>query len=320
MSLTAHQLALQMAQYTGVVSLDSSDASNTGVLKPGMSPLLIPTIVACVNGALQEIHDASPTGAYYRRIGTTLNTPTAVQISLTSGSATVSVTGWQSWMNGCSVRLGGDTIVNEFTSQTTLRRPYIGTTHTTDATVYHDCIILGQDILGVKGPVEIPQIRLLDSTGSREAFYQYEWNRIYGDDYGRGLARIWATPKMAAQPRAYFTEREKTDTGSQIRLQVLPIPDMSYNLQYGVITDAISISSSDIGTMTDPNTTFGIPGGWDESVLLPMALKRFSGTPTFGNGNPLIQAEIDRQHKKARDILQQSDPNRAATKIVCNFR
>jgi hypothetical protein len=312
-----------MVQYCGVVSLDPADSTNSGPLASGISPLLIDTAVAHINGALQEIHDVSPSGAYYRRIGTILQAPQSVDITVADQSNAVVVTGWQDWMNGCSVIISGSVIANEFLSQTQLRRPFSGTAGTYSAQVYNDTIILADGILSVRGPVEIPQIRLLDPASSREVFYTYEWNRIYGDDYGRGLTRIYAAPKIAAQPRAYYTEREQTDTGSQVRLQVLPVPDQQYFLHYGVITDAISITAADIGTTSDPwdaGESFGIPGGWDESVLLPMALKRFSISPNFGNGNPLLVAELDRQFKKAVDILQASDPNRAETKMVCKFR
>jgi hypothetical protein len=137
-------------------------------------------------------------------------------------------------------------------------------------------------------------------------------------------ARFAATPKIPAQPIAYLVDTQATPTGMQIRLAVLPIPDQLYNLEYGVITNSVSISLADVGSFgLDPwsaaNLSFSIPGSWDESVLLPMALKRFSANPMFGNGNPLAAAEIDRQHKKAVAIMQQSAPNRAPIRMTPIF-
>ena len=105
-----------------------------------------------------------------------------------------------------------------------------------------------------------------------------------------------------------------------VRLRVLPIPDGPYPLAYGARMNAPKITVGDVGAASDPEVGFPIPGGWDESVLLPMALKRFSGHPAFGNGNPNAAAEIDRQYKAAQRIIRGAAPNRAAMTMVPTFR
>ncbi len=340
MSMTTRGLVLRLVEYCGVTSLDPADPSNNGVLRSGLTAGMVPAAITCINGALQEIHKNSPTAMYYRRVGTFLRAPQGITIDVTQNSQAVTVYGWQDWMLGCSVRMAGDIVVNEFLDQQTLRRPFTSASQAgLTATVYNDTIIVNQvpgggNVLGIREPVEIPQIRMLVAAGSRKEFYQYEWNPMLGDDYHRAYARFAATPKIPAQPMAYFVDTERalvnSSTGetteqTQIRLSVLPMPDVLYNLHYGVITDAVSISVADVGSFgPDPwattGTVFDLPGIWDESVLLPMALKRFSGTPLFGTGNSLIQAEIDRQYKVASSIIQESNPNRAATRIQAVFR
>lgn len=329
MSLTARQLVLRLLEYCGVTSLDPADPTNNGVLRSGLTPGMVPAAIACVNGALQEVHKVSPCAMYYRRVGTFLRAPAEVALDLSNASQAVTVYGWQDWMLGCSVRIAGGVVVNEFLSETMLRRPFTDASQTgVSATVYNDCIVVNAtdaDVLGIKEPVEIPQIRLLTAAGSRKEFYRYEWNPMLGDDYKRAYARFAATPKAPAQPMAYFVDTEQTGEGTQICLRVLPMPDQLYNLHYGVVTNAFAISPADVGSFgPDPwleqGTAFNLPGVWDESVLLPMAVKRFSGTPLFGNGNPLVMAEIERQHKVAVSIIQESNPNRAAGRVQPVFR
>lgn len=319
MSLTAQQLVLQLVQYCGVTSLDPTSAANTNILAAGISPLLVDTAVACINGALQEVLKVSPVSAYKRRIMQTLEPPASVTIALTTGSATVVVTGWQAWMTGCTVLVGGDVIANEFLSSTLLRRVWSGATASLQATVYNDCILL-TGFIDVPGPIEISQIRRLTMCSSREEFARHEWNRAFGDDYGFTLARFSASPKVASQPIACYVDTETMNGAMNRFLYFLPVPDAAYDIAYTVTTNAFQITRADVGIYNDPGTMFNIPGGWDESVLLPMALKRFSATPSFGTGNPLIQAEIDRQHQMAVSIIQKAAPNRAPVLINCYFR
>jgi len=335
MSLTAQQLVLQLAGYCGVTSLNPNSTANTGVLGAKYPPNLLNYAISAVNGALQEIHNVSPCSQYYRRVGAILQAPAPVTVTVTHNSNICSLTGWQPWMAGCSIRIDGNPVVNELISPGKLRRPYDGPSASNlAAIVYNDCIIQKSDVVGIRGPIELPQIRLLDAPGSREQFYQYEWNQVIVDDYGRGWARVGISAKIPAQPRAFLVDTEATDNGMQIRLQVLPVPDQQYLLHYGVITNAISITTADVVTLdnngalvldgsnnpVDPETYFNIPGAWDESVLLPMALKRFSAMPNFGNGNPLAAQEIDRQHKAAVDIIQSAAPNHAPSRIMVKFR
>jgi len=335
MALTALQLVNIMASYCGVYSLNPSHATNTKVTSPGLPPTLLDSAICEINGALQEIHNISPRAQYYHRQGAILNAPTDVTISLTANSDICSVSDYQQWMNGCTIRINGSPVVNELLGPCRLRRPYDGdTVSNITAKVYHDCIVQKSDVIGICGPIELPQIRVLSIESSREEFYRYEWNQLYGNDYTSGMMKIGVSAKIPAQPRAAYIDTEAKSSGMEIRLQILPIPDQRYLLHYGVIKNAFSIDKSNVltldsegnmvvdgsGNPIDPGTIFNTPGEWDESVLKPMAVQRFTSHPNFGTGNPIAAAEIARQHQKAMDIIQNAAPNRAAVRMFTNFR
>jgi hypothetical protein len=77
--------------------------------------------------------------------------------------------------------------------------------------------------------------------------------------------------------------------------------------------DAPSISVEDVGTTTDPGKAFPLPGGWEESVLLPLALQRMVTHPKFEPTT--AKAEITRQAGVARRLLQRVSPQRDAVML-----
>jgi hypothetical protein len=75
---------------------------------------------------------------------------------------------------------------------------------------------------------------------------------------------------------------------------------------------------ADVGTVNDPGRTFPIPGGWEESVLLPLALQRLSVHPNFAPDS--ARDEIERQVATARRMMQSAAPQRPAGRMVPSFR
>lgn len=73
----------------------------------------------------------------------------------------------------------------------------------------------------------------------------------------------------------------------------------------GVATGNITVTTTDAGNGNgDPGTLIPIPNTWAENILLPVALKRFSGSPAFKNDRVLKQ--IDSDYQKALQTLQDS--------------
>jgi len=61
MALTVHQLALRLAKHIGVTAFDPGDASNTNpLLQGGARTGDLDDVVACINGALQELWELAP--------------------------------------------------------------------------------------------------------------------------------------------------------------------------------------------------------------------------------------------------------------------
>ena len=61
MSLTIHQLALRLAKHIGVTAFDQGDVSNTNpLLQAGARGGDLGDVVACINGALQELWMLAP--------------------------------------------------------------------------------------------------------------------------------------------------------------------------------------------------------------------------------------------------------------------
>jgi len=70
MALTVHQIALRLAKHIGVVSLDPADPSNLSPLHgPGLRQGDVEDLLACINGALQELWETMPQRVRRERLG-----------------------------------------------------------------------------------------------------------------------------------------------------------------------------------------------------------------------------------------------------------
>jgi hypothetical protein len=63
-----------------------------------------------------------------------------------------------------------------------------------------------------------------------------------------------------------------------------------------------AVNLADVGAVDDPGVEFPIPKGWEESVVLPLALQRLSVHPNFQP--EAAKPEIAREAAMARRILQ----------------
>jgi len=77
------------------------------------------------------------------------------------------------------------------------------------------------------------------------------------------------------------------------------------------------VTVADIGTASDPGVKFLLPEGWEESVLLPLALRRFTTHPNFQP--EAAKPEIERQAALAVRIIQGMSPEGPST-IATGFR
>ena len=78
------------------------------------------------------------------------------------------------------------------------------------------------------------------------------------------------------------------------------------------------VTAADVGAVNDPGVKFLLPEGWEESVLLPLALRRFTAHPDFQP--QASKPEIERQAVLARRILQGLAGERPAATLGTAFR
>ena len=116
--------------------------------------------------------------------------------------------------------------------------------------------------------------------------------------------------KPVARPWTWFIDAayDQSLGYTQRRIRFSPMPDQAYSVAYiaGMNPPRVT-ADDDIGVSPDyddPVTYLPVPNGWVESILLPIALKRFSGTPAFKNSSAL--PEIERQFKVALQTLKDS--------------
>ncbi len=254
-------------------------------------------------------------------MGGFLRAPVSVTLDLEQYSAEVTITGWEPWMAGCSIRIGGETADNAIRAEEELVQPYLGPTASgVAATVYHDCISLAPGETEIFGPVEIPQTRRLSAAGSLAEFECYDVAQVGGNEYGHLWVKLHSSARQPAQPWAYFVDAEEGATGPVTRLRVLPIPDQLYPLRYSVRLAPPAIEEADILPDEDPGVEFPLPEGWDESVLLPLAIRRFTTHAAFAAAGPAVVTEINRQAMVAMGILRKWSPSRAAARLIGGFR
>ncbi len=78
------------------------------------------------------------------------------------------------------------------------------------------------------------------------------------------------------------------------------------------------VTAADVGAVRDPGVMLLLPAGWEESVLLPLALRRFSTHPNFQPAG--AKPEIARQATCALRILLGLAGERPATAMEPRFR
>lgn len=316
MALTAQQLALRLAKHIGVTSFDPADSSNTDSAQPALQPGDTDELVACINGALQELWDTAPSSVRLSRLNVELRAPAALALTVThGGKAIAAFPDYAAWMDGCTIRFEtGEE--NEIVSGSALLRPYCGPTAAEGtevaATLYADCVTAGPEVIAVLDPMEARDLcgasgRLLPRAASRGQFESW---------WGLG-ARKTGFPEVCFVETGYFSGAAGP---MGIRLRVHPMPLEALILVYGACLNVLAISAADLGTDSDPGTVLPIPGDWEESVLLPLALQRLSVHPRFKPQD--AKTEIARQAAMARRMITRIDPvpNSAGERLMPVFR
>lgn len=305
MSLTIHKLGRALFRRIGILSFDPADNA-TNQNRRGLCTGDTDEALIAINGAMEECFSLGPAELSMQHKASVLRAATGVTLDAVNFSTTIAnVTTWASWMQGCTVRIPGDSRDNEFVSQTELLRPFMGTTaNGLSSTVYGDAVPLDTSILTVLGPVEIPQ--QLELLGVEWPF-GFTSAIAFGFSRNANFENYAATQKPIGQPSFWAVETRNiaTNAFTQRILRVTPMPDKAYSLTYRAKVKPPTYALADFYSGTsygvDPGTI--IPFDWAESTLLPIALQRFSSHPAF---DPAQVAEIARQAEVAKSVFRES--------------
>lgn len=266
-----------------------------------------------MNMALQELFgEASPWVRFDER-GHTVEAPTAVTISVTNGSTAGSVTGWASWMAGCTIVIEGhdiDNQVRDADSTVQLKYPYEGTTGSKAATVYHDCITLGDDVMEVVKPVRFDR-QLMSPSPAIEGGLFRSGDRDYG--FHRHITPGLETPRAAnslGDPVRYAIETWTPDatTAPKTRMKLDPISGQGGTLDYRAKLTPPAI------TDTESTDTLPIAFQFIESVFFPVARKHLSGSTFWRYGAD--PNEIERAYRNAKQLLSALMPRKDSGRML----
>lgn len=266
-------------------------------------------VLEAMNGALQECFGESSPWVRWEERGAILKSPKEVTIAVTNGSKTATITGWESWMAGCSIVIAGHDLDNQIRNNSAsakLKYPYDGTTGTVSAMVYQDCIALDTDVLAVYGPLRGNRFTI-----HPRAEGAYSNRNIH--DYGVHLDILQVDPVVprvasaAGQPVTYMVETwSDSDTASPvIRLRLFPA-----NQTVGAIDYRCMLKPPVLSSLSSTNT-LPIPFGFVQSIFMPIARKRLMASPFWRDQSGA--EEIGRGHQEALDLLKSLTPNKEAS-------
>lgn len=262
-------------------------------------------VLEAMNGALQECFgNASPWVRRDER-GVILKAPTSVTIAVVQGSCEAVITGWASWMAGCSIVISGhdcDNQIRNNVAECALKYPYDGTSGTVAATVYHDCVTLGDDVLSVFGPLSV-QGRVIHPRPSAN------FGNVLTNDYGShedfGITRSGYSPRIgpsSGQPLVYAVETwSPSDTESPVyRIRISPANSISGVMDYNVMLRPPVLDD------LQSQSLLPIPAGFVQSIFMAIARKKLMGCPFWRDVSNAD--EIARSHKEAMDLLTKINP------------
>ncbi|GAA5117180.1 hypothetical protein JIN84_17790 [Luteolibacter yonseiensis] len=274
---------------------------------PDASPYLgrNAAVAKAMNHALQELFGEG--GAWVKKDerGHVLNAPAQITIAVTAGSKAATITGWQAWFAGCTIRIDGADIDNQIrnnSASAVLKYPYSGTSGSKSATVYNDSIEVDIDVAEVHQPVMLdnhqitpmPDAKSLVGTNPTEDF-----------NFRRHETAIaTSVAATAGTPVAYAIDTWSPDalTPPRLRMRFFPAPNQQHFVGYPVMLAPPVVSDLSSGN------ALPIPFGKSESIFLPMAVAALRKSP-FWRGivgeDTVSSGEAD-----ARRSLAEANPNK----------
>ena len=242
-------------------------------------------VKSAINGAIQEYWLKTGASVREEEVGDLIHAPTAVTITVTAASSESGIaSGYAEWMAGCSIVIVGHDIDNQIRTaetdgtETILKYPYGGSSGTVAALVYHDSMMVRDDVMQVLKPVRVDRQEIWPVANPGNFGLQ-----SYGD-FGRSqnTYRAPLNSRVADTTGTICGYKVETyspaETGEAVnRIKLVPAPAQSGIIDYMAKLKPWSISSL---SSTSP---LPIPNEFVEAILLPLARKRLATCPFFLN-------------------------------------
>lgn len=309
-ALSAPALAQSMLDYIDVQAVAMATSSQ------------VQHLLNAINGGLQEVFEKGPAHLRKREWAAIVHPPTSVVLNVSANSTVITMTGWEAWMAGCTIRIPGDgadvvgnTVDNELVDQTTLLQPYQGQSQTAiQATVFGDAINLDATISTVLGSPRLADIRELHVASGREDFNRASF--YYEADYGEQVLQVQARPRWVGQPTTYWVDSVyltgSAATQPALRIRLTPMPIAQYVLKWDAEMNPPQLAAADLA---NSSYVFQLPGNKTEMLVMAVVLQRWTSCPWFKNKD--AKDEIARQYKEAIAGLYSTKPqNRRARYMV----
>jgi hypothetical protein len=301
---TIQAIALSLLRMLGISSLDPNVGENS------VTDGDIADVAMIMTQAYQIIWALAP-GEQKRIQGSgVLHAPTSVTLSVTNGSTSISsVATWASWMEGCTIRINGDSQDNEILSSTALSRPYVGSTGSVSATVYGDCITVDGSIENVISPMTVGNQYHVTETQSRADFARLGlWKVQPNAPYSLSFWAFGEKP-LGTYPNVFFVEGFYDSSLDYVkrRIRFSPMPVGQLPVAYTANSSPPRVTSDDIlsgSYSNDPGAKIPMLNANVESVFLPIAMQLLTRLATFKNSE--AKPEIARQFQQAINILKDS--------------
>lgn len=263
-----------------------------------------------LTATLQEIAASAP-DIYKSRTAVLCATPASISVAVTNGSTTITGASLPTIVSGATIEIETDAVPNEVTGTTgggyTLAAPFSGTTGTRGAVLYADSVLFSLRTARVLKPVMWNESReLIPATNRAELYGRRTSYRDFG--FRQPRSRMIGQ-KRSGLPNMYFVEPFfSISTGTHgMRLRIHPMPSEAGLVSALVRHTAPRYSVADLGSdATDSTAPVPVAEDYIESIVKPIFLKRWSGSPWFRNQE--AKQEINDQDQIARAILKEFKP------------
>lgn len=272
-----------------------------------------------IHGALQEMTGLAPALWFKTRRGGRIYAPVTLTIgTVTGGTASFStsgISGWASWMNGCSILIAGEKwnrIIDVIGSTAYLLNVPLASGSNVSATVYCDSVSIDTDIIQILNKVQLNDRYDLDMAGTYEDL-QYALYSSWNDPFGSGMAGTDETrPTSNVIPRLSFVETFYKSSFSEPakRMLLAPMPIAAGLFNFAARIAPPKFATSDIygagPGYADPLTPIPVEDSLAIAIFQPIARKRWMACPWWNNDE--AAKEIERQYEVAMALVSEMFP------------